>query len=118
MSRDPRLYLEDIRQGCEKVLRYTEGITFDQFLEDERTLDAVVRNLEIIGEAVRHIPGEIKQRYPEVEWSKIVALRNIIAHEYFGVDEEIVWDIVQMWVPMLLQQVQQILLEESRNNPF
>jgi hypothetical protein len=73
VSRDPRLYLEDIRQGCEKVLRYTEGITFDQFLEDERTLDAVVRNLEIIGEAVRHIPGEIKQRYPR--WSGLKSWR-------------------------------------------
>ncbi len=73
MSRDPRLYLEDIYQACEKILRYTEGIDFSRFLEDTRTLDAVMRNLEIIGEAVRHIPGEMRQQYPEVEWSKIVA---------------------------------------------
>lgn len=65
----------------------------------------MVRNLEIIGEAARHIPEEIRQRHSEVEWAKIVALRNVVAHEHFGVDEEILWDIVQSKVPHLLEQV-------------
>lgn len=111
MSRDPSLYLEDIVEACEKIQRYTRGMTFDQFVEDERTMDAVVRNLEIIGEASRHIPEELTCQYPEVEWGRIVALRNIVAHEYFGVDEEIIWDVVQNKIPRLLEQIQRILQE-------
>ncbi|MCS7261524.1 MAG: DUF86 domain-containing protein [Anaerolineae bacterium] len=109
MSRDIRLYLEDIIEACEKILRYTREMSFAQFAADERTLDAVARNLEIIGEAARHIPEEIRQRYGEVEWAKIVALRNVVAHKYFGVDEEILWDIIQNKVPHLLEHVQHIL---------
>ncbi len=116
MSRDPRLYLEDIYEACGKILRYTEEMSFYDFIDDERTFDAVVRNLEIVGEAARHIPAELRQRYPEVGWSGIVALRNILAHEYFGVDEEIVWDIVQNKVPVLREQVQRILQDEEFQN--
>ncbi|MCX7855683.1 MAG: DUF86 domain-containing protein [Anaerolineae bacterium] len=119
MSRDPRLYLEDICEACEKILRYTEGMGFYDFVEDERTFDAVVRNLEIVGEAARHISAEIRQRYPGVDWARIVALRNIVAHEYFGVDEEIIWDIVQNKIPVLLEQVRRILQnEEFQNDGF
>lgn len=113
MFRDPRLYLEDMAVACEKILRYTEGMSFSDFVEDERTFDAVIRNLEIVGEAARHIPAEVRQQYPEVGWSGIVALRNIIAHEYFGVDEEIVWDIVRTKVPALLEQVRHILRDKK-----
>lgn len=113
MSRDPRLYLDDIISSCEKIQRYTHGMTFPQFVEDERTLDAVVRNIEIVGEAVRRIPEDMRRRHPEVEWIKIVALRNIVAHEYFGIDEEIIWDVVQNEVPLLLSQIQHILREEE-----
>lgn len=86
---------------------------FSDFIEDGRTFDAVVRNLEIVGEAARHIPADVRQRYPEVGWPGIVALRNIVAHEYFGVDEEIIWDIVRTKVPVLLEQVQRILQDEE-----
>jgi len=93
MSRDYRLYLDDVREACEKVIRYIQGLTFEQFVEDERTFDAVVRNLEIAGEAVKHIPQQERDRYSRVEWRKIAGLRDVVAHEYFGIDEDVLWDV-------------------------
>jgi len=113
MSRDPRLYLDDIREACEKILRYSQGLDLDQFVQDEKTFDAVVRNLEIIGEATKHIPPEMRARYPNVEWHKIAGLRDIVAHEYFGLDEDILWDVVQNRIPVLLDSIQQILAAEG-----
>jgi uncharacterized protein with HEPN domain len=111
VSRDSWLYLEDMRTSCEKVLRYTRRLTVDQFMQDEKTFDAVVRNLEIIGEAAKHIPREMRTRYPQVEWRKIAGLRDVIAHEYFGIDLDILWDIVENQVPPLLENLQRILTE-------
>jgi uncharacterized protein with HEPN domain len=113
MSRDYRLYLDDMRESCEKVLRYVEGLTFDQFVQDEKTFDAIVRNLEIIGEAAKHIPPEIRGRYPQVEWAKIASLRDVTIHEYFGLDEDILWDIVQNQVGVLLDHARLILSESE-----
>ena len=113
MSRDYRLFLEDIVESCVKILRYAGGMTFEQFTGDGKTYDAVLRNLEIIGEAVKNLPDEIRGRYPGIEWKKITGLRDIVAHEYFGVDERIVWDIVQNKLPALKDQIEALLQEES-----
>lgn len=74
-----------------------------------KKFDAVLRNLEIIGEAVKHLPDEIKEKYPDVKWRKITGFRDIVAHNYFGVSDEIVWDVVQNEIPPLLKQVKEIL---------
>jgi uncharacterized protein with HEPN domain len=84
-------------------------MSFDAFLKDERTYDAVIRNLEIIGEAARNVSAEFQTDHPEVAWRKTTALRNIIAHEYFGVKDEIIWDIIQNEIPELGKRIQNIL---------
>lgn len=101
MSRDWQLYLDDIVASCDKIERFTEGMDRSTFFADERTFDAVVRNLEVIGEATKHIPDEVRSRVVVVEWRKIAGLRDILAHAYFGIDEDIVWDVVRNKIPQL-----------------
>ncbi len=109
MSRDIMLYLEDIQVSCERILRYVGEMNFSSFKNDTRTYDAVVRNLEIIGEAVKNIDESFRRKYPDVEWRAIAALRNIVAHEYFGIKDEIIWDIIIHKIPTLFQQINTIL---------
>ncbi len=87
-------------------------MTLEDFVVDERTYDAVVRNLQIIGEAVKQIPPEVREQYPSVEWRKIAGLRDVLAHAYFSLENETLWDIVQNKVPELLEQMQRIVQEE------
>ncbi len=101
MPRDFEVYLEDIRQAIGKIQSYTAGITRDMFDQDDRTVDAVIRNLQIIGEAAKAIPDAIRAGYPNVEWKKIAGLRDILAHQYFEVDLDIIWDVLQNKLPEL-----------------
>ena len=113
MSRDWRLSWDDIIASCAKVQRYTQGMDLTSFRADERTCDAVVRNLEIIGEAVKNLPDEARARAPKVEWRKIVGFRDVAAHAYFGIDDAILWDIVMNKVPELLAALRQADADES-----
>jgi uncharacterized protein with HEPN domain len=88
-------------------------MTYKDFVYDELHFDAVLRNLEIIGEAVKHVPEETRQKYPQVKWRKIAGFRDVVAHNYFGVSDEIVWDVIENIIPDLLKQVREILKENS-----
>lgn len=90
-ERDWRLYAEDIIEACGKVGRYVSGMTFESFEADERTRDAVIRNIEIIGEAANNLPDEVIAQAPEVDWRKVNGMRNQLAHGYFGLDPKVVW---------------------------
>ncbi len=117
MSRDYRLFLDDIKISCQKVLRYTSEMGYEQFINDEKTYDAVVRNLEVIGEAAKKVPDEVRERYPDIEWKKISGFRDIAIHEYYNMDEEILWDVVKNRIPELLEQVTEILTEVDKEEP-
>lgn len=112
MSRDTRLFLEDIVACCDKIGRYTVGLVFDQFRRDDRTLDAVARNLELIGEATKRLPEELRGRYQDVAWRRMAGLRDVIVHGYFGIDVQLLWDIVQKDVPAARLKVAAILANE------
>ncbi|MDO9566090.1 MAG: DUF86 domain-containing protein [Candidatus Desulfaltia sp.] len=109
MSKRPvDLLIEDILEAVKKVERYSEGMTQETFENDDRTIDAVVRNLEIIGEAANRLPDDFKTEHPEIEWTKIVGLRHRIVHEYFGVDLYIVWHILRKDLPLFKQMLNSI----------
>ena len=112
-KRDHKLFMTDIRDCANRILDYTTGKSFDDFLQNQMLIDAVVRNLEIIGEAVKNIPEVTRQKYSHVEWKKMAGLRNTVIHEYFGIDFEILWDIVQNKIPDLLVKIQEVLKKES-----
>jgi len=106
--RDPRLYIDDILEATRKIEKYVKGLTFEELKENSLVVDGVVRNLEIIGEAAKNIPAEVKQEYPDIEWKKISGLRDVLAHEYFGVDLEVVWNIVTEKIPALKKNIMRI----------
>ncbi len=94
MSRDFRLYLADIVQCCDRVVEYTDGHTLNSCSDDYKFIDAVARNLEIIGEAVKNTPSEILVRRPKVNWSDVAKFRDVIAHQYFRIKLRVVWDTI------------------------
>ena len=107
-SRSPQCLLEDMQEAVGRILRYVEGLDVDAFIADEKTSDAVVRNLEIIGEAANRLPDEFYTKHTEIEWRKIIGLRHRIVHDYFGVDLALVWQIVTTNIPELADQLSRI----------
>lgn len=106
--RDETVYLRHVGDAIGRIERYTAGGP-DGFLGDPMVQDAVIRNLEVIGEAVGHLSQDFRRRHPETPWRSITALRNVLVHEYFGVDLDIVWGVVEKRLPVLKGQVQKLL---------
>ncbi|HMB55108.1 MAG TPA: DUF86 domain-containing protein [Thermoanaerobaculia bacterium] len=108
MSRDHLLFLQDIEQAGQRIIRYTEGRERDEVYADEMRFDAVLHNLHVIGEAVKRLPETFRQRYSDVPWREIAGMRDFVAHAYFALDLEILWDAIQNDVPALARQVADI----------
>lgn len=111
--RDYKLYLHDIKEAIEKIESFIEGYTFEEFTNDHKTIDAVIRNLEIIGEAAKHIPKRVREKHPDVDWKAMIGMRNILAHEYFGVRIGIIWKTIKERLPALRNKIEEILKESG-----
>ena len=114
MPRDYKVFLKDIANAIERIEEYTVKLSYEDFYKNRLVQDAVVRNLEIIGEAVKHLPDDIQRKYPDIEWKKIAGLRDILIHAYFGVDHEIVWDVIKNKVPELKKQISEIIRKRKK----
>jgi uncharacterized protein with HEPN domain len=108
VSRSWELFLRDMLEAARKVIRYTNDRQVEAFVADEMAYDATLRNLEILGEAAKNIPEEIRQRYPEVNWRGVAGLRDVLAHAYFALDEAALWKIVRADIPQLLDLLEKI----------
>ncbi len=108
-SRDWRMYADDIVEACGKIRRFVEGMSYDSFVVDERTRDAVIRNIEIIGEAAKNIPDDVAAKAPEITWRNVRGMRDVLAHGYFGVSLEIIWATATTRIDLLEAAVRKLL---------
>lgn len=113
-SRDWRLFVADMITFCEQVLAYTSGLEQAAFLRDQKTYDAVLRNLELLGEAATHVPQRVREAHPDVPWRAIVGMRNRLIHGYLGIDDDLVWSAVSDDTPELVTALRH-LLEDGPN---
>ena len=112
MPRDVRLYLGDILQAIRDIEQYTANVKdFDEFSGNAMRVHAILYNLEIIGEAVKNVTAAVKKKYSHIEWRKMAGLRDIVAHEYFGISLEIVWGVIKNNLPVVKEQIEEILNE-------
>ena len=112
-TRDWRLYVQDMIEFAEQAVAYTEGLDQQAFTTDRRTYDATLRNIELIGEAATHVPESVHETHPQIEWRQVVATRNRVAHAYMGIDDDVIWDILQTDIPDLLTALRRLLEEEQ-----
>ena len=108
MKRDVAVYIEDILECIAKIEEYTKDITESSFYENTQVQDAVLRRLEIIGEAVKHVPQNIRDKYPEIPWKRVAGMRDILIHTYYGVNVKRVWQVVQKDIPGLKNNISKV----------
>ena len=108
-KRDYLLFLEDILSAIDKIERYTNDLTFEGLSQNEMAADAILRNFEIIGEAAKNVPERVRRKYPFVEWKEAIGFRNVLIHDYFGIDLEAVWDTVRKNIPSLKSNIMKVV---------
>lgn len=111
MKREYRDYIQDILNSIDKAINFVGNMSYEQFIEDDKTIFAVTRAIEIIGEAVKNIPDEVKLKHPEIPWREIAGTRDKMAHEYFGVDLEIIWNVVKERISPMKERFKKIMEE-------
>ena len=109
MSRDARLYLIDMRDACSRIMHHRGGMPRELFFVNDLARDAVLWNLLVLGEAAKQVPETIRVANPTIEWRKIAGFRDVLAHGYFGIDEDILWDVIDTKIPPLLEAVKEAI---------
>lgn len=114
MRKDPRFFIEHILESIKWIEEYTKEISKDDFLHSTQIQDAVIRRLEIIGEAAKNMPPELKEKHSDIPWRQMAGIRDVLIHEYFGVDLHLLWNVVKKDLPGLKHKISNIL--ERKNN--
>ena len=109
MTRHVALYIKDILQNMRDAEQFIEGMTYEQFVDDKKTFNAVVRAIEVIGEAAKNVPHALREQYPAIPWKEMAGMRDKVTHFYFGVDREAIWLAVKERIPPLKPTIEQIL---------
>lgn len=117
MSRDPRVFLEDISTACRKIVRFAGGLERDEAFADEMRFDAILHNFHVIGEAVKNLPAEVREEHSEIPWREIAGMRDFVAHAYFALDLDILWNAIDQEVPTLLERVTAMLVGDDPRPP-
>lgn len=113
VHRRDRDYLYDIWEAMDRILSYTSKLDYDQFMEDKKTQDAVLRNLQVMGEATKKLSIELREVYPHIPWREIAGMRDKVVHEYFGINYEIVWAVASRDIPDVFPRIETILRKEG-----
>jgi len=108
------MFINDIISSIKKIREYIENLSYQEFRQDTKTVDAVLRNLEIIGEASRNIREDVRKKFPNIPWRRMIGLRNIVSHAYFGVDLELIWEIVSKNLPGLEAKIKNMLKDYKK----
>ncbi len=112
MKKEALIFIEHMLESIEKIEKYTKKLTKEKLIKDTKVQDAIIRRIEILGEAVKNLPDDFRNKHPEVEWSEVVRTRDKIIHHYFGVDLDIIWDIIKKDLPKLKKQIKEILKDQ------
>jgi len=115
-QRDVRLYLDDVLLALEKIESYTKTMTKEEFMKDEKTIDAVIRNFTVLGEAVKNIPSSVRNEHRGIPWRSIAGMRDKLVHEYFGIRYDIIWKTIRTRIPPLKSEIKEILTQLENNS--
>ncbi len=114
-KRDPIVYISDMLNYCESALSFISGLNYSAFIKDEKSIFAVIRAIEVIGESSKKVPKSLKDKYKGIPWREIAGMRDKLVHEYFGINKKVVWNTVKHDIPMLREQIEVIIQEITKN---
>jgi uncharacterized protein with HEPN domain len=110
-DREIRDYINDLIESCEDILSFTKGLSYTDFVSDKRTVNAVIRSLEVIGEATKNLPISFRNKYPNIPWKQMAGMRDKLIHEYFGIDKQMVWQAIENHIPYILPLLKEITID-------